>query len=122
MLEKADAWMIDKAEKFSHLTQHWLGIGAVTWERLFLCLCMVQFGTVELAGDWGKGRIALDIFMFFWWSVRFALSFYKQSKGVAGEIVRKAESQYDGGFRVIGCLITVWIIPMEVWSVLYPAA
>jgi len=119
MLEKADAWMIDKAEKFSHLTQHWLGIGAVTWERLFLCLCMVQFGTVELAGDWGKAWIVTDIFMMFWWIGRFVLSFYRRSNALGAEVARKVES--DGNsYRAFGCLVGVFVLPFEIWKTFHP--
>ncbi len=120
MLQKIDAWMIDKAEKFSHFTQRWVGITAPTWERLFLCLCIVDFLNVELARDWGKVWMITDVFMLFTWTLRFVLSFYKQSKSLGAEIVCKAEKCDESGWRPIGCLIAAVALPISIWRSLSP--
>jgi hypothetical protein len=34
-IQTADAWLIDKFERFSQFTERWFGMRAVQWERLF---------------------------------------------------------------------------------------
>ncbi len=119
MLDAMDAWLIDKAEKFSHFTQRWLGIAAPTWERFFLCLCMVDFANRELSLNWGRGWIVMDIFMLFCWMIRFGLSFYKQSNDVHAEVVRNAK-KLNGGVRAVGCLVAAMALPLSIWRSVYP--
>ncbi len=120
MLQKIDAWMIDKAEKFSHWTQTWFGIAAPSWERLFLCLCMVDFSTRELSLDWGHTSVVIDVFMMSWWIIRFGLSFFRRSNKLGAELVRNAEKCGNEDLRALGCLIAALTLPVSVWRAFHP--
>ncbi len=109
-----DAWLIDKAERFSHFTQQWFGITSASWERLFLCLTLLQMLFKEIPIDWGKAvMLALDGYIILQCIYRFVKSLNRKPS-MSTETTSNPEKLEYTTRTLIVCM-AILFLPIDVY-------
>ncbi len=108
-----DEFLIGKFERFSHWTQRWFGATSASWERLFLCLTIVQFVLGRFHWD-GAGKF-FAVLLFISWLARFTTSLWRTPPSIGHESVRNANRLREREARPFFFILAmIFFLPIDI--------